>query len=69
MDIRERQQRYSERFVHVGDDLRVCSGLAMPINIFPANEKFPLSPVNIPQVFIQTFGAWIIGASHFRAMN
>src|SRR5260221_6520670 len=63
----EMQQRCSERLVHVGDDLRICSGMAMPINIFPANEKFSLSPVNIPQVFIQAFCAWIIGVSHLES--
>jgi hypothetical protein len=63
----KRPQHCSERFGHVGDDLRVGSGLTSLIHVFPANEKFPLSPVYIPQTFIQTFGVWIVGASHTEA--
>ena len=53
--------------MHVGDDLRVCSGLTIALNSFPADEKLPLAPVYIPQVFIQAFGVWIIGASHLES--
>ena len=64
LETREEQEFCSEAFVHIGDDLRFRPGGAIPIDVFPANEKFSLSPVNIPQVFIQTFCVWIIGASY-----
>src|SRR2546421_1502067 len=39
----------------------------MRIDIFPADGKFPASPIDIPQVFVQAFCVWIIGASYLSS--
>ncbi len=59
----EVQEFCLQAFVHIDHHLCFRPLVAMRIDVFPADEKFPSSPIDIPQVFIQAFGFRIISAS------